>query len=477
MEAKNYAAQFKRQALVKLIKAFLSNDFLGQVNKIPVEMRPKNVDPVRCCIYKERAVARDRCIAGMGFSVEDADDSLPLSDYAQKALDRTEINYPVITVSDIACKGCVPSRYFVTDLCQGCLARPCTQCPFGAISVVNGKSHIDPAKCKNCGICANACPYHAIIKAIVPCEEACPVGAIAKNEKGSAVIDFTKCIGCGRCMDACSFGAISGKSEIIDVLKAIKAGKKVIAMFAPAMMGQFDCSVTQVLESAKKAGFTEAIEVAHGADTTTRNEAKELAERLEAGAPFMTTSCCPAFVNAVEKHIPELKEFVSHTGTPMHYTAKMVKEKDPEMVTVFVGPCVAKREEGLRDPYTDYVLTNTEYHALLEAHEINPAECTDMNYDLPSKQGRGFPVSGGVAEAVKHLKTCEVCPVAINGLNKDTIRQLKQYAKLKKADGNLVEVMACYGGCIGGAAVTTPQKKSLKTIQKVMGETHDLEMK
>lgn len=468
MDAHNYAADFKREVLIRMIRAFMSGELVQKVDSIPVEMRPRGSDSVRCCIYKERAVARDRCIAAMGIRIEDTDDAVPLSEYARQALAREKIEMPMITISDIACKGCGPARYFVTDLCQGCLARPCTTCPFGAITVTNGKSHIDTTKCKNCGICANACPYHAIIQLTVPCEAACPVGAIGKNEHGSAVIDFSKCIGCGRCMDACPFGTISGKSELLDVMKAMKAGKKVVAMLAPAIMGQFEASVGQILSAVKKLGFAEVVEVAHGADVTTMNEAKELAERLEQGAPFMTTSCCPAYFTAVRKHIPELAEFVSHTKTPMHYTAELVKQKDPDAVTVFVGPCVAKREEGLADEFVDYVITNTELKAFLQAMEIDVAAEPDIEVEKPSRQGRGYPLSGGVAGAVKSMNTCEVCPVAINGLNKEAIRQLKQYAKTRKADGNLIEVMACYGGCIGGAAVTMPQKKAMKIVQKAM---------
>ncbi|MGN1063742.1 MAG: monomeric [FeFe] hydrogenase [Alphaproteobacteria bacterium] len=470
MEAHNYAAEFKREVLVRIIKAFMSGKLIEQADSIPVEMRPRGTDSVRCCIYKERAVARDRCLAAMGIRIEDTDDRVPLSTYARQAIERDKLESSFLTISDIACKGCGPARYFVTDLCQGCLARPCTTCPFGAISVVNGKSHIDTTKCKNCGICANACPYHAIIQLSVPCEAACPVGAISKDEKGVAVIDFSKCIACGRCMNACPFGTISEKSELIDVMKAIKSGKRVVAMLAPAIMGQFEAKVGQILSAVQKLGFSEVVEVAHGADVTTTNEAKELAERLQEGAPFMTTSCCPAYFSAVRKHIPELAEFVSHTKTPMHYTAELVKQKYPDAVTVFVGPCVAKLEEGLADELVDYVLTNTELQAFLEAMEIDVAAQPADEAHKASGQGRGYPLSGGVAAAVKSMNTCEVCPVSINGLNKEAIRQLKQYAKTRKADGNLIEVMACYGGCIGGAAVTMAQKKATKIVQKAMDD-------
>ena len=263
------------------------------------------------------------------------------------------------------------------------------------------------------------------------------------------------------------------------MLKAIKAGKKVVAMLAPAIVGQFgSVSVGQLLSAVQKVGFSEAMEVAHGADTTTRLEAKELAERLQNGAPFMTTSCCPAYTNLVNLHIPELKEFVSHTRTPMHYAAEIVKRQDPKAVAVFVGPCSAKRDEGIRDEFVDFVITAQELDALFEAKGIHIADCEPIKEAKePSKQGRGFPITGGVAGAVASLKTCEVCPLTINGLNKENIRLLKQYAKTKKSDGyNLIEVMSCVGGCVAGPIVVENPKKATKEIQKIMADSSDLKM-
>jgi iron only hydrogenase large subunit-like protein len=129
----------------------------------------------------------------------------------------------------------------------------------------------------------------------------------------------------------------------------------------------------------KKAGFDKVTEVAEGADITTANEARELVERLENGARFMTTSCCAAWIQAVKKHLPALKEFVSHTKTPAAYTAEI--EKKNGFVTVFVGPCVSKRVEGMEDPNIDFVMTYEELGAMLEAKGINPAECEEMPQD------------------------------------------------------------------------------------------------
>ena len=88
---------------------------------------------------------------------------------------------------------------------------------------------------------------------------------------------------------------------------------------------------------------------------TTRREAEELKEKLEEGQPFMTTSCCPSYIELVNKHIKDMKPYVSTTGSPMYYTARMAKEKYPESLVVFIGPCVAKRSEARRDEAVDYV--------------------------------------------------------------------------------------------------------------------------
>ena len=156
---------------------------------------------------------------------------------------------------------------------------------------------------------------------------ACPVGAIEKDENGHAKIDFDKCISCGKCASACPFGAVHEKSQIIDVLKQIKAGKKVIAMVAPAMFGQLPCKPQQLKEAIMELGFTDVYEVAQGADVTTKTEAAEFEERLVKGAEFMTTSCCAGYNELVDKHIPDMKPFRSDTKTPMYYTAEIVKRE------------------------------------------------------------------------------------------------------------------------------------------------------
>ncbi len=474
--------EIKNEILERIVEAFFSEDFENNARLIPYDMRPKGSDvPYRCCIYKERAILKERVKAGLGFALEEDDETKLLSTFAKEAIERKEPDTDPLTVLDAACVGCVPSRIYVTDLCQGCVARPCqTACKFGAISMVDGKSKIDGSKCKNCKMCMRACPYNAIVKLAVPCEDACPVGAIHKDENNITRIDFDRCITCGKCVAACPFGAVNEKSQLVDIMKNIKApDKKLVAMIAPSIAGQFGCSIYKLKSAIKKAGFDEVIEVAQGADITTINEAKEFEERMEEGAPFMTTSCCAGYNNLTATSLPEIQEFKSTTGTPLFYTAQIVREQYPDAISVFVSPCVAKRKEGMNNEDVDYVMNYQELSALIKGRKINIEECEEEKFDKESsKQARNFGVTGGVADAVcSVLKDKESAkPYVIDGLTKDSIKELKKFAKDKSCpDCNLIEVMCCEGGCIGGNAVIKSQRDAKKQLKTLLENSSDLE--
>ncbi len=476
-ESARQTSQLKKEILVRLIKAYLGDNFEEETRLIPYDMRPKGSEvPYRCCIHKERAILRDRAIAGLGLSIEDADDSELLSTLAHRASERTELEKNPLTVLQTACKGCVPSRIYVTDLCQGCVARPCEQtCKFGAIHVQNGKSVIDQSKCKNCGMCAQVCPYQAIARIIVPCENACPVGAIAKDDDGLARIDFEKCISCGKCVSVCPFGAVHEKSQIIDILKAVKSGKKLVAMVAPAIFGQLPCKPKQLRQAILDLGFSDVVEVAEGAEITTRNEANEFKERMEKGEPFMTTSCCAGYNELVDKHITELKQFRSETKTPAYYTAELVKKENPDAITVFFSPCVAKRREAFQNPKIDYIVNYEELAAWFTALDIKVNELDESEFRKESAaEARNFAVTGGVAGAVNAMLDDgeKANAYVINGLDKQSIRDLKKFAKSGTCDlGNLIEVMACPGGCLGGSATINAYKPALRQLTGYVEES------
>lgn len=476
--------RLKREILVRLIKAFYSDDFAENTRLIPYAMRPKGAEvPFRCCIYKEREILRSRTIAGLGFSIEEDDEQTLLSQYAERSLDRIENKTTPLTVLENACKGCPSSKVYVTELCQNCVAKPCiSACKFGAIRQSGNRSKIDEEKCKKCGLCITACPYGAITKTIVPCEHACPVDAIAKTEQGFAKINFDKCISCGKCVSACPFGAVHARSQVIDVLKHIKDGKKVAAMLAPAIFGQLPCTPQQLHTAIKQIGFTHVYEVAQGAETTAKTEAHDLAERLHKGDAFMTTSCCAAYNELVAKHLPEIKPFVSDTKTPLYYTAEIVKQELPDVITVFFSPCFAKRKEAKDNKNVDYVLSFEELGAILIALNIDIDSCSEEAFAYDSaKEARDFAVTGGVARSVIAAwegDADNIKPVLINGLNKSSIKDLKKYALTGKCElGNLIEVMSCEGGCIGGNAALNSLKDAFKKVSEYSSQSTPLKEK
>ena len=475
----NNAAHLKREILVKIAKLQLEGKLEDGVHYIPRELAPKDSQSIRCCIYHDREILRQRVMARLGHSVEDYDDEKKLSEFASEALAREKPTWPMLTVLNDACNACVRSHYMVTNACQACLARPCMMnCGKKAISIKDGRAHIDEGLCVNCGLCMQNCPYHAIIRIPVPCEEACPVGAISKDENGKERIDYSKCIFCGHCMSECPFGAMMDKSQLVDVLKHVMSGKKVIAMYAPAIASQFRATSGQLEKALKASGFFDVVEVAIGADITADKEAHEFEERMEKGELLMTTSCCPAYVRAVKLHVPELLPCVSDTRSPMHYTAELVKKENPDCISVFIGPCLAKRKEGQDDEFVDYVLSVEEIGALFIAKEIDIAkqvveECEGCK--KPTASGRNFAVTGGVAEAVKvRLKSPEkLRPAVINGLDKAGIKTLTNYGKIqagimKHSDDtpNLVEVMSCEGGCIAGPSVISNPRIAANQLKR-----------
>jgi iron only hydrogenase large subunit-like protein len=266
-------------------------------------------------------------------------------------------------------------------------------------------------------------------------------------------------------------------------MKYIKnPNKKVVAMIAPSIMGQFGANSIYKLNSAiKKAGFDAVVEVAQGADITTITEAKEFEERMEEHAPFMTTSCCAGYNNLTSMHLNEINEFKSTTGTPMFYTAQIVREKYPDAISVFVSPCVAKRREVKDNENVDYIINYQELKALLNGRKINIEECPEEKFDVESsKQARNYGVTGGVADAVlTALKDKELAkPYVVDGLTKESIKELRKFAKDKSCpDCNLIEVMCCEGGCIGGNAVIATQRDAKKHLKTLLESSEDFERK
>ena len=327
-------------------------------------------------------------------------------------------------------------------------------------------------------MCARSCPYGAIVHMERPCKKACPVGAITYSENGICEIDDEKCVHCGHCIHNCPFGAIGSRIYAVDVIRAIKAGKRVIAMCAPATEGQFgkDVSMAALRAALKKLGFADMVEVGLGGDMTAAYEALEWIEARKEGRK-MTTSCCPAFISMLRHHFPEeYQKYKSNTVSPMVAVSRYLKHLDPDCVTVFIGPCIAKKGETLNEfiaDRPDYALTYGEIVALLDSREI-AIEPVEESYQEASLFGKQFAGSGGVAAAVLEvMKELGEDPSDIRLLQcsgGDECKKAMMLLKSGKLQEDFVEGMMCPGGCIGGPSKHQAEAQVLRDRKELLSK-------
>ncbi len=461
--------------------AYEGGDY-SRAEDLPYIIVPGDQPLHRESVFLERAIAGERVRLAMGLSIRPVQTrSLMTEGMDAAAVAEQYYEPPLVNIIPYACHACPTNQYRVTESCQNCLAASCQKvCPRDAISFVNGKSQIDPVKCIKCGRCEKACPYHAIIHLERPCQVACGMDAIISDEHGRAVINQDKCVACGQCLVSCPFGAIVDKGQIFQVIQSILKGDEVIAIVAPAFIGQFGKHSTpgKFIAAMKQLGFSRIKEVAIGADMCTIEEAKDFLEKVPNEQKYMATSCCPAWHSMIYKLFPSEAKNISMTLTPMVFTARLMKKKYPGCKVVFVGPCAAKKLEAIRGDIrsdVDFVLTFEELQGMFEAKNIDfeaIEEMQDLNEGTAA--GRGFAVAGGVAKAVADLAKetnpeLEIKTARAEGLRE--CRQLMKMAKLGKYNGYLLEGMACPGGCVAGAGTLLPVDLAAKVVGKYQMET------
>ncbi len=469
--------KIRHQIFTEVARFAYDNCDYSQFEDLPYKIIPGEISTYRESIFLERAIVGERLRLAMGLSLLPVDKQAPISTGVEDSMiDEKVYEAPLVNIVKFACHKCPEKRVVVTDGCQSCLEHPCTEiCPKGAISIINGKSHIDEEKCIKCGKCINACPYNAIIKQERPCAKACGMNAIKTDEFGRADIDYDKCVSCGMCLVSCPFSAIVDKSQIFQTIKAIKSDQPVYAALAPAVAGQFAGLPSNKIRNAFKAlGFKNVVEVAAGADLCTIEEAKDFLKEVPEKQPFMATSCCPAWSMMAKKQFPSIASNISMALTPMVLTARLIKRMFPGCRVVFIGPCAAKKLEASRRSIrsdVDFVLTFEETAGMFEAKGVDFDALPEDDYpmNLASADGRGFAVSGGVAKAVVNAiakidPEREVKVASAQGLSE--CAKLLRLAKAGKYDGYLLEGMACPGGCVAGAGtINAPEKSSMEVLK------------
>jgi iron only hydrogenase large subunit-like protein len=278
-------------------------------------------------------------------------------------------------------------------------------------------------------------------------------------------IDEEQCAGCALCIQECRARNLTESKDIIPALQAIRSHKGLVyALVAPAFLGQFSSEVTpgKLRNALKAIGFDGMIEVALFADILTLKEALEFNENIQTEDDYQLTSCCcPMWIAMIRKIYKELIPHVPPAVSPMIASGRAVKVMHPDALTVFIGPCLAKKAEAKEKDIADavdYVLTFREIQDIFNVMEIDPAKMEESEKDHSSRAGRIYAHTGGVSEAVK--STVE----RLNPNRKITVRT-------QQADGvpackamindllsgnttaNFFEGMGCVGGCVGGPRV------------------------
>lgn len=476
--------KIREQVLEEVARAaFKGGDVSHELEEIPYKITPSDVPLYRESIWRERAIASERVRLAMGLSLRPLDRPVHVTEgYEDSNITEKYYEPPLLQVIPSACDKCEDNKVEVSNMCHGCVAHPCMEvCPKDAISMVNGHAYIDQEKCIKCGKCIAICPYHAIIKRVRPCAEACGIGAIESDDQGRAMINNDKCVSCGQCMASCPFGAIADKSQIFQLIRSIKQDDEVIAEIAPAFEGQFgeDISPAQIKAALNDIGFSEVYEVALGADIGAVSEAHHYVNEVVNGdLPFLLTSCCPAWSMLAKKYFPETIDSISQELTPMVATARSIKKKHPNAKVVFIGPCAAKKLEASRRTVrsdVDFVLTFEELNAIFRAKDIDFSKYPSGRamHDATGA-GRGYAVAGGVSKAIEQCINEYYPGTDVKIEHAEGLAECKKMlllAKAGKKDGCMIEGMGCPGGCVAGVGTILPINKAKAAVAKCVKES------
>lgn len=367
----------------------------------------------------------------------------------------------------------------------------------------------DTSRCILCGDCVRMC------------EEIQGVGVIDFAGRGfesrvasafDASLAETECVYCGQCVSVCPTGALSVKNEIEKLYEALVSGKTIVGMIAPAvrvaLAEEFGIEkdpliAERLVNFLKSTGFSKVFDVAFGADLVAFEEAHELLERISDGEDLpLFTSCCPAWVKYVEQFYPTLTSNLSSVKSPQQALGTIIKKvyakklgvKPEEVFLVSFMPCTAKKFEAEREEHSnvvDLVLTTRELSQLIKASRVDLRKLEpqpfDRPYGLSSQGGLDFGKSGGVLSSVLSVLNDEV------GIDGQTVEELDKGVRLievKMRNGrtikglmvfglskakriitdileaklvmDVVEVMACNFGCIGGGGQPYPNDTSVR---------------
>lgn len=294
------------------------------------------------------------------------------------------------------------------------------------------------ANCKHCYKCVRNCSVKAIS---------------VKNEQAHIIRDA--CIHCGHCLEVCPQNAKTFASDMDRVKSYLRQGIKTVISIAPSYLGVLDYDTPgQVVDALLKLGFSEVRETAEGAALVTQEYKRILAEgEME----NMITTCCPSMNDLIEKYYPSLTKYMIPVVSPMIAHGRVIKSiHGLDTKVVFLGPCIAKKEEAIGDQRVagaiDAILTFEELENWLAAEKINIKNCEEKPFANPELNiNRLYPVSGGVINSVlKEGAEDDYQKIYVDGLA--SCMELLESLEKGELQHCFIEANVCSGGCIKGPA-------------------------
>lgn len=299
------------------------------------------------------------------------------------------------------------------------------------------------SNCKNCYKCIRYCPVKSI-----------------RFSGNQAHIIGNECILCGQCVVVCPQGAKQIVDETEKVKVLLQSGEPVIVSLAPSFVANYEGTGIEAMRRAmRKLGFHDVEETAVGA-TIVKNEYERMLQEEE--RDILISSCCHSVNLLIQKYYPAALEFLADVVSPMQAHCKDIKNRYPNAKTVFVGPCVAKKDEAeYYEGIVDAVLTFEELSAWLKAEGIELEQELDANEE---SRARFFPTTGGILKTMAQdvpgytylaIDGVENCKAALEDIISGKVHKC------------FIEMSACVGSCVGGPVMEKKHHTPIKDFMAV----------
>ena len=302
-------------------------------------------------------------------------------------------------------------------------------------------------------------------KSCYKCIRHCPVKAI-RFSGNQAYIIGNECILCGQCFVVCPQNAKEITSEIEKVKIFLQSGVPVVVSLAPSFVANYEgAGIGAMKDALKKLGFYDVEETAMGA-TVVKNEYERMLK--EDDRDVLISSCCHSVNLMIQKHYPQALEFLADVVSPMQAHCKDIKSRIPEAKTVFIGPCVAKKDEAeYYEGIVDAALTFEELTQWLKEERIEIEKTIDSE---EKSKTRVFPTTGGVLRTMAQDMPGYTY-IAIDGVEncKQALKDIIE-GKVHKC---FIEMSACVGSCVGGPIMEKHRRMSITDTMEIIGFAGD----